>query len=826
MTTDSFDIKTMVDSYYKACPTEYMGNLRKRFEKLYKKEKKTNKDKRRMLKIATKMSEKAELVSVSVVSLESKEDDYERDSKSEDEFSGDEGYETCEDDFVMKTDLMGRPIKAYKGVEAMSLSSAIDTIFANEDANYLLYDKNEVTGEKKASVPLEVDGTKKVPFWEVLGNRNLGRKFTKRGGKTTYVEVPYKEKVYCLEMMVGREIIIKGHMQSGKSGMIISGAVRTYVNGLSPVIILRNSVGDMRQLKTRMQEKIEDIKVKLHHLNPELKFDAKVLTGKVKAKDLLVGTPTISIILGNKQQVGNYAAIVEANPELQKKFVCFIDEVDFVDTIETHTREEMDKLRTYQHHSYGFSATLLDTLFEKNIEKGNVFCMTAPEDYKGYGSIKFEKLKKNALYGCTKATDIPEEDKNFKPFIKNFAEDNTKIIDKSIHYYGQQTTRYVLIRVTGTHEGNERAMSYVITNHSNIVVMYYSGKGMLLSLPTQTTPFVLPNGEMSVMKSITNKEGVELPVHFFKNTNPGDILLWLYENGGVESFPKIAVFAGRLAARSISFGANNYQWCRENKKIWWHLTDMYMLVSEDMNCPELLQTMGRLCVRALDNVVLTLHCTQNTITKLCKAYNSQEEMIARAKESSILGCMRDALNGVVMYSKKLPKDTSLTVRKDHKEMDLTLTDNKSEDQADGGFDYKQTYKTINYGEKTLVRKARKEQKRLVKLAEEAMGIGAEESKEETGEYLLVDRSTLSTISKKYYDTIVEHFTNEDGPGMGVDIEKSKLLYSLFGDESRKVSNTSWNWHSPDSSNSKNVSLNTMGLLFVLRDNKWYVSYKE
>jgi hypothetical protein len=525
--------------------------------------------------------------------------------------------------------------------EDISLEAAID-MFINFDPNASLF--NNVPNPNNITINMKTEYEKKTK---------------KNKTKTVKSEGIYQQIIKVNTMNIkryeGREIVIKGHIQSGKSRMMVNGALKFFGKGLSSLIVLRNSNDDAVQLINRMKTIIEELKVFLPKRYKNIEI--KVVENIKKAEIVNGGKPTICVTIANSATLKKYLNIIETKPNLQKKFVVFEDEKDFIDSANTTTRDMLQTVRSFCYCSFGVSATIMDTMFDYAIESGNVWVMTPPEDYKGLNRMIHCNLEHEAKYCTHKVDDVTKRDKNFVGFFDKFATEKISTDYQDGSWTKEWMPRTCLFRVANTHDANKRVLSYVAHKYT-IPAIYYSGGGkVILSLPSRTSRMRLSNGSRSSLTTIKADDGSSFngKFHVFDNANAGLVLQWLYENGGVKKFDRIAVFAGNMATRSISFGADNYKWCHENNKLWWHLTDEYMLVSDGMKQPELLQVFGRLAVIAKDSVPLRCHGTKQTLIDLHKAYNIQEELIGRAKVTSRGRTMGIAISDLGILADKLGK---------------------------------------------------------------------------------------------------------------------------------------------------------------------------
>jgi hypothetical protein len=243
-----------------------------------------------------------------------------------------------------------------------------------------------------------------------------------------------------------------------------------------------------------------------------------------------------------------------------------------------------------------------------------------------------------------------------------------------------------LMRVAITNDSNLRFLCDIANGYDFPVMYFQGGKGagrITLHIPSETNPIKLKNGSKSTI--VKKLEG---DFHVFDNSSPAIVLEWLKNTGGgVKRFPRIMIIAGCMAARCQSFGSADFNVCLSNKKIAWHLTEMYLSVSTLMDQPELLQTAGRLCVVARDNIQPLLYASKETCNDLIKAFQTQEELIERAKNDEQKESIGKIMESLPMYRKKVAVGRSLTKKANY---NLNLV-SKKVDAESGGWNKRDVY---------------------------------------------------------------------------------------------------------------------------------------
>jgi hypothetical protein len=499
-------------------------------------------------------------------------------------------------------------------------------------------------------------------------------------------------------------MIVKGYMQVGKTKFIIASAVWHILNGMSSIIVLRNYNGDKDQMIRRISEFNKELQ---KFLGDDLKdkFKVEALSNeKININHLNGTTPSILISIANKNPLNKINKIIEDNPECSKKFILFIDEVDFIDSEGTCVQNELNKLREHCYCSYGVSATILDSTFKRDVDKSNVIVLSTPDNYKSIVNFKFIHLEfENHLVATTDGCII-QEDNNIISYLDAFDMKNPYYVelyddncDKNINpicYHPVDT----LLRVSICNNPNLRLLAYIASNRKFPVMYFQGGEGsqagkITASIPSHNTPITLINGcesriQSSIILDDKNNTKLEGIFHIFDNASPSLVKEWMKNTGGgVERFPRIMTLAGGMAARCQSFGAADFNECLSNKTLAWHLTEMYIAVSTNMDQPELIQTAGRLCVVARDNIQPLFYATKSVCKDLIHAFQTQEELIERSRKSTTTESIGDIMKNLPIYSKKIVVGRDLTKKT---EVKLNLV-SKEDDKAAGGWSEFMTY---------------------------------------------------------------------------------------------------------------------------------------
>jgi hypothetical protein len=434
--------------------------------------------------------------------------------------------------------------------------------------------------------------------------------------------------------------IIHGDMQSQKTPIMLTLAVRASTEYRLPVIIIvPNKNADLYQMKTRAEQFVSSYNKEMKHqttltvLEPER---GKYATPEQFRSAVNGETSQIFIAMCSNTDIKPINDIV-ATLKL-KRFVMILDEADFLDSgVESKRGSQLDILQSHCSVMYNVTATPLSVALRRHVTRANYIKLPRPEGYKGLWGVHFRDLPEEAEY-CSGVTDDPlKKDKNITKFLEDFCSKKTEIYENSMSK--EKHPRYVLVRTGNTIEPQLKLARYVHQKYPSTVVITYNGGKITVRSSLLPARIVLQNGTISIR---------EQGIHNFPEAYIGDIITWLHENRydgiedneGTESFrnikfEKIIVFAGVMADRGITFGASNFQKCRDEGKQWWHLTDMYGIFSRKAtayNISSILQVSGRICGVYRDHIPLIFW--SNNCDGIRKAYALQEEIFSRVLENA------------------------------------------------------------------------------------------------------------------------------------------------------------------------------------------------
>lgn len=509
-----------------------------------------------------------------------------------------------------------------------------------------------------------------------------------------------------------RYIIVKGFMQVGKTKFIISAAVWFLLQGKSSIVIVRNFNGDKSQLEKRVKDFNNALQKFLGQHKG--KFGIFAVSGnKIKPSNLDGTNPRIIVCIGNETPLKKVTEIVESDPKYNKKYVTFIDEVDYVYSDSTLVKDQLDIIRQHSFCTFGVSATVMDELLRDDIDKGNIILLPKPVDYKGVSQFQFIHLPFPATSANRISDNVAITDPNLMWYMSEFCDAHpyyVELYDNGDDYNSCHHPIDSLVRVSTRHDPNYRLLSHIAHTYSvgkfEFPVMYFAGgRGagtVFLYLPSEKNPITLTidtDGNKDITSTSTIIENIKLsdsstvpgPFHKFRNASPAIVKEWLKNSGGgCSRFPRIMTLAGGMAARCQSFGAADFSECLRNRTLPWALTEAYMLFTDPKqkkNSPELLQVAGRLCVVTRDNIQRKFFAVETVCKQLIQAYWAQEEIIDRLQHEQRMRSMKKIIQAMPLQREKVSNKCTLT-----RKVDFTLNlVSKEEDSVAGGWNMKNRY---------------------------------------------------------------------------------------------------------------------------------------
>jgi hypothetical protein len=474
-------------------------------------------------------------------------------------------------------------------------------------------------------------------------------------------------------------ILVKGDTQSGKEKFTVSAAIRTMLEGRTPLIITRNITDDINKLERGISNYSQMFRKCMKQNNVDkplfqissLRIDNldNLESEKRLIQSLNRNYPLIVLSLGNENQLGKFLHHAKNCPS---SFDIYIDEIDKVDYgRSSKIFEILSDIKYLAYQVYGITATPLDSLFsEEDLNSANILQLSKPNDYRGFIDITVKLLtidpKTSAYNKVVKCPEnILKSDGNLKPFLDLFSQSKPEFA----WTLQEHIPNICLIKNTRINENQEILFQWITKEYKELVVILNNRYGIKIYFPNMSSFYI--------SKKLVKENN-------FTKVDITSVLQYLKDNGGVEKFPNIVIIAGELAGRCISYVSKDYGW---------HLTDMYYNPSKGTQIPEMIQSCGRLCGRNRGKSHLHLYATRKVADALYKGFHFTNEIISRAIESPKKEINKDEIGNIVEKSffesmksikineKKFPKGRKITskIKVNKKEFNLVSGE-------DGGYD--------------------------------------------------------------------------------------------------------------------------------------------
>ena len=187
-----------------------------------------------------------------------------------------------------------------------------------------------------------------------------------------------KRKAVHVQTIVKKGMIItSADPQLGKTKFTICLAVKSMIEGRTPIIVTRALTGDMNKLIKDIENISKQFNDYMNKNNIKKKFEITTIRGDTLSDtDLLVKSIEkeyirIVVVLGNDCQLTKVYNVVK---DKQSTYDLLIDEIDFVDYgVDTKTSKVLTKLKEGAYQPFGITATPLDALCsEKELKTANM----------------------------------------------------------------------------------------------------------------------------------------------------------------------------------------------------------------------------------------------------------------------------------------------------------------------------------------------------------------------------------------------------------------------------------------------------------------------
>ena len=432
-------------------------------------------------------------------------------------------------------------------------------------------------------------------------------------------------------------LLLKGSVQSGKTGLMIRAALWNQWKGLSTVIVLRRSRSEKKQLLDRIRQ--------FNDLGYGLK----------------VGLGGVLVCLGTGSGLMGVLGVLRG---VLGEYVVFVDECDVMDGgMDTKSGELLGVLKKGGSMTMGVSATVMDSLVRERIDRSRLIVMGKVDGYRGIETFVCKSMGSGVGLASNRVVDDPFVR---DPGVKKFLRMVSRLEPFRLDYYGVDVPVMALMNIGKTRVPQKRVFDYGVRKYGDRVLFcLYSGDGVVLGGGGLGGESLVGDWGESVVVGVGGGF-----VHKLGEVYLPKVYQYLKENGGVSRYPRIVTIGGRLVGRGLAFTSLDYgKYVYESGLgfdrmrlseivVGWRTNYMYYVASEHTDQPELIQNAGRPCVVAPreDKVPITLVGPRETLSAVIKALYLQEDLVGQARElvgGSVGLSMGEALGQVAVYREKI-----------------------------------------------------------------------------------------------------------------------------------------------------------------------------
>lgn len=500
---------------------------------------------------------------------------------------------------------------------------------------------NTVTDEQNYTITKETDTVISISDKLKKYGRNPEPKYRWKKGidvrAVDELKVTFEFSDHSIVALRAKTIVLKGEMQSGKTRWMITRSLMDVYNRKTAIIVLRELSDDQMQLLGRIK------KINEHYIAfAKKKFDIDLnsmveivedihelaKSSDKEKQDIMTGvTPKFIACISNMSPLNKLVDMIRVTKRPQ--YSLYIDESDYVDVGDSSKRctgksTALDILKTCAYRVTMVSATIIENIYHNDVKPENMFWLEPPSCYKGVRQFDFCATDEKITFSSRVDSNFFETDPGLEKHMNALAE-QPLFCDST----GRSMPPIHLFNLGSAVEAQKTVQQNLIKMCPNITSIVYNGEGIYFYSPHFATKSIII-GEKKMIK--------EGPIHQGRITMAD--MLGFCESHGVNVFPRIAIFSGKLAGRGISYVSGKME-----NGIGWHVNALRLARSITMTNASLLQAIGRLCGCFNDNVPLRLYVDQSTCDAVWTAYQQQEQLLPKARVLAIEsgGLMKKAL---------------------------------------------------------------------------------------------------------------------------------------------------------------------------------------
>lgn len=488
------------------------------------------------------------------------------------------------------------------------------------------------------------------PQYDLLSNK---KKFPDATGWNQHDprirKAPTKKLIDLMEE--DRFNLIIGDIQSGKSNALLAVAISHIFHGRSAILTVCNKKGHIAQIVDSFNLMMN----KIHKIMKEHGFDFKPIEiidcskiDHVRTKAKFINAingkkPALILSLANSVQINRMTRLITTEVKLgYMEYVWIVDEADIIlypnqnKNADKSLKDSVDAFRKLPGLTYAITATPVEILArEDQLMNTNIVQLRGNARHVGFRQsegrgIFYKKLEHDKIDLVDDEKDCQNmsiTDPDFIPFydefarrtvwacgghVKNEFESNEDEDDEEVCY--PNIVLHVATKFQATMTSTINWMK-IQPKYKSFALISYMGDGIHMHIPGIHKDGIhmhTPDG-----KDISSSKHNDL-LHF-KGAHIPDALQFLKDNGGVDKFPLIVIFAGALANRGIRYVSRDFKW---------HCSDEYLRVSKGATISTIMQHVRVLGIYN-DSVPITLWATNQVCTDLIKGDARMAETINR-----------------------------------------------------------------------------------------------------------------------------------------------------------------------------------------------------
>ncbi len=447
---------------------------------------------------------------------------------------------------------------------------------------------------------------------EYKENSDTNRKNT--GSKSNLV-IKFKEKY----------MLLVGHLQSGKTAVMIGMSARLLMFGISPIILLRNITNDLIQTRDRIEAfKQKFLKNAKDNGVTDFPFEIKVFdefSDPKKIKNMLTANPpVICLILANPASLGKITRKIETLSNSSMNYALFIDEIDSVDSTSAAVISPLiNILKQNAKQVVGVSATILGAYAEWNVPPHCIRELRVPDKYLGIRNLHSKMYDTGQKH--IKSTDSIEEIFKIVPSLKKYlykiSRGKNNLAETLI---SNNQAMIDLLSITQYIDPYKKIMDYMIITYPHVAIVLMVDEGIKVYHPSL--------GNESIKIKNRYPSTVENYVHTFSGKVDVGAVLAILEKKTVKLIKNVLILAGNKASRAVSFSSSGLEYNSEESKLnRWHVSRMFIKFSDNITQDEALQRVGRLCGIFNTGTSQYVYGSETDIETTRKAYGTHEDLL-------------------------------------------------------------------------------------------------------------------------------------------------------------------------------------------------------